>query len=135
MRNILAYDLQSPEKPESLLGKRASEGPGREVFFSPFIGYITYCPCEYLLSVIVLTHLNCFNLYLINIPLLVYLISVFPFLCASLSLFFVSSVPAFTPDYAFAFSLLDCLPDLQLISCVPTYLQVKTILSTQTPVS
>ena len=40
--------------------------------------------------------------------------------------FFVSSVPAFTPNYAFAFSLPDCLPELQLISRVATYLLVHS---------
>ena len=44
---------------------------------------------------IVLTHLNCVHLSLINIPFLVYSVSVFPFLCASSCLFSVSSVPAF----------------------------------------
>jgi hypothetical protein len=34
--------------------------------------------------------------------------------------------------YAFAYFLHDGLPDLLLISCVPTYPLLKTVLSTQT---
>ena len=91
--------------------------------------------CPYV-SLVVLTHRKCFHL--INIPLLVYLVSVFPFLCASFfcikrpSIFrVIFTVPVFLIpclrliplilfDYTFPLSLLDCLPDLLLISCVPT---------------
>ena len=76
-------------------------------------------------AVIVLTHLACFPLSLINIPLLVDLLSVFPFpLCQFIFLLcfkhpsiipVIITVPWFSDpcpvyDYAFAFSLTVCLP-------------------------
>ena len=87
------------------------------------------------LATLILTHLNCFHLSLINIPFLVYLVSVVRSLYVS--------VPAFPSDiygscfsesgpFVIAFSLPECWPDLQLMSCVPTYVIVKPILSTQT---
>ena len=61
-----------------------------EFHISPLHHYLNPGPM-FLLSLIFLTHLNVFQLSLINIPRLVYLVSVCPFLFACWSVFFVSS--------------------------------------------
>ena len=59
----------------------------------PSLIVFTPCPCVSLIDLI------CFHPPLINVPLLVYLVCVFPFLCTGLSLFSASSGPAFFKWY------------------------------------
>ena len=54
---------------------------------SPLISDTSHPALEFPASVIVLSHLDCVQLSLVIFPLLVYFVSVFPSLCANLSLF------------------------------------------------